>query len=177
MQRRLDMVRNHMEKNEIDACVFTSYHNVHYFSDFLYCYFGRPYAFIVTPKKTTSVSAGKDISCVFWSVMWYLLKRCVSAKSKTFMFLWCWTSRFQGCLSHALAAIEKWKGGALLTLVALTLTMLYLLPNGCQTVHSATDCKVYKGNGYGAWQNSLVHVFVGFFGLDTNTQYKFCPRN
>ncbi|XP_078363580.1 creatinase-like isoform X2 [Oculina patagonica] len=60
MQRRLDMIRHHMETNEIDACVFTSYHNIHYFSDFLYCYFGRPYAFIVTPTKAVSVSAGID---------------------------------------------------------------------------------------------------------------------
>lgn len=60
MQRRLDMIRRHMETNGIDACVFTSYHNIHYYSDFLYCYFGRPYALIVTPSKTTSVSAGID---------------------------------------------------------------------------------------------------------------------
>ena len=64
MQRRLDMVRRHMETNQLDACVFTSYHNIHYFSDFLYCYFGRPYAFIVTPDKTVSVSAGNVI--LFW---------------------------------------------------------------------------------------------------------------
>ena len=61
MQRRLQMIRHHMEANAIDACVFTSYHNVHYFSDFLYCYFGRPYAFIVTANKAMSVSAGKDV--------------------------------------------------------------------------------------------------------------------
>ena len=62
MQRRLYMIRHHMEANEIDACVFTSYHNVYYFSDFLYCYFGRPYAFIVTANKAMSVSAGEDVS-------------------------------------------------------------------------------------------------------------------
>ena len=65
MQRRLHMIRHHMEANEIDACVFTSYHNVHYFSDFLYCYFGRPYAFIVTANKAMSVSAGKDVLNTF----------------------------------------------------------------------------------------------------------------
>jgi len=68
MQRRLHMIRQHMEANEIDACVFTSYHNVHYFSDFLYCYFGRPYAFIVTANKAMSVSAGKDVSKWFCSI-------------------------------------------------------------------------------------------------------------
>ena len=59
MQRRVDMIRKHMEVDEIDACVFTSIHNVNYFSDFLYCSFGRPYAFIVTPEKTLTVSAGE----------------------------------------------------------------------------------------------------------------------
>jgi len=67
MQRRLQMIRHHMEANAIDACVFTSYHNVHYFSDFLYCYFGRPYAFIVTANKAMSVSAGKNVLKTFWN--------------------------------------------------------------------------------------------------------------
>lgn len=54
-----------MESNDRGACVFTSYHNIHYFSDFIFCYFGRPYAFIVTPTKTISVSTGKAISSLF----------------------------------------------------------------------------------------------------------------
>ena len=58
MQNRLDMLRSHMEKEQLDACVFTSYHNINYYSDFLYCYFGRPYAFVVTMDKAISVSAG-----------------------------------------------------------------------------------------------------------------------
>ena len=62
MERRLSLVRRHMESNGIDACVFTSYHNIAYFGDFLYCYFGRPYAFIVTAEKTLSVSAGTMLS-------------------------------------------------------------------------------------------------------------------
>ena len=70
MNRRLDMVRSHMESNDLDACVFTSYHNIHYFSDFLFYYFGRPYAFIVTPTKTISVSAGKAISSFFQVSLW-----------------------------------------------------------------------------------------------------------
>ena len=70
MNRRLDMVRSHMESNDLGACVFTSYHNIHYFSDFLFCCFGRPYAFIVTPTKTISVSAGKAISSFFQVSLW-----------------------------------------------------------------------------------------------------------
>ena len=71
MQRRLDMIRRHMETNGIDACVFTSYHNIHYYSDFLYCYFGRPYALIVTPSKTTSVSAGKLCCIIFFFSLFF----------------------------------------------------------------------------------------------------------
>ena len=71
MQRRLQLIRHHMEANAIDACVFTSYHNVHYFSDFLYCYFGRPYAFIVTANKAMSVSAGKDASNYYYKYYCY----------------------------------------------------------------------------------------------------------
>ena len=60
-----------METNGIDACVFTSYHNIHYYSDFLYCYFGRPYALIVTPSKTTSVSAGKLCCIIFFFSLFF----------------------------------------------------------------------------------------------------------
>ncbi|CAB4007427.1 M24 family metallopeptidase [Paramuricea clavata] len=60
MSRRHDMIRQHMERSGLDACVFTSYHNVFYFSDFLYCKFGRNYAYIVTPEKAISVSACVD---------------------------------------------------------------------------------------------------------------------
>lgn len=60
MQRRLDMLRVHMETNQLDACVFTSLHNIHYFSDFLYCQFGRQYGLVVTPTNSVSVSAGID---------------------------------------------------------------------------------------------------------------------
>lgn len=65
------MIRRHMETNGIDACVFTSYHNIHYYSDFLYCYFGRPYALIVTPSKTTSVSAGKLCCIIFFFSLFF----------------------------------------------------------------------------------------------------------
>ncbi|XP_070568871.1 creatinase-like [Ptychodera flava] len=60
MTRRIDVLRNHMEENGLVASLFTSYHNINYFSDFLYCSFGRPYALIVTMDKTVSVSANID---------------------------------------------------------------------------------------------------------------------
>ncbi len=60
MQRRQDAIRQHMADNNIDAALFTSYHCINYYSDFLYCYFGRRYGFVVTADKATSISAGID---------------------------------------------------------------------------------------------------------------------
>ena len=40
-QRRLTKLRAHMEKEGIGAVVLTSYHNINFYSGFLYCYFGR----------------------------------------------------------------------------------------------------------------------------------------
>ena len=60
MQRRADAIRGHMAKAGIDAALFTSYHNINYYSDFLYCYFGRRYGLVVTHDDLTSISAGID---------------------------------------------------------------------------------------------------------------------
>ncbi|XP_071510509.1 creatinase-like [Diadema antillarum] len=60
MSRRIDMVRGYMAENDIGGVLFTSMHNVNYFSDFLYCAFGRPYGLVVTQDKVTSISAGID---------------------------------------------------------------------------------------------------------------------
>ncbi len=60
MQRRQDAIRSHMAANGIDAALFTSYHNICYLSDFLYCYFGRRYGLVIDHKNATSISAGID---------------------------------------------------------------------------------------------------------------------
>ena len=60
MQRRLDGIRAHMAKAGIDAALFTSYHCVNYYSDFIYCQFGRRYGFLVDHDIATSISAGID---------------------------------------------------------------------------------------------------------------------
>ncbi len=60
MQRRQDAVRGVMREMKLDAALFTSYHNICYLSDFLFCYFGRRYGLIVDHNKATSVSAGID---------------------------------------------------------------------------------------------------------------------
>ena len=60
MNRRLGALRAHMAERQIDACLFTSYHNIHYFSDFLYCSFGRSYGLVVTQEGQTTISANID---------------------------------------------------------------------------------------------------------------------
>jgi len=60
MQGRQDRLRTAMAAEDVDACLFTSYHNIAYYSGWLYCYFGRKYGFVVTPDKATSISAGID---------------------------------------------------------------------------------------------------------------------
>ncbi|MBL8791268.1 MAG: aminopeptidase P family protein [Rhizobiales bacterium] len=60
MKRRQDNIRKHMAEAKIDAALFTSYHNICYYSDFMYCYFGRRYGLVVDHKGCTSISAGID---------------------------------------------------------------------------------------------------------------------
>ena len=60
MARRLARLRAHMAAHDIDAVLFTSMHNIHYFSDFLYCSFGRPYGLAVTPESATVIAANID---------------------------------------------------------------------------------------------------------------------
>jgi creatinase len=60
MDGRQARLRKLMEAKRIDACLFTSYHNICYFSGFLYCSFGRKYGFLVTDTIATTISAGID---------------------------------------------------------------------------------------------------------------------
>ena len=57
---RLAGLRDIMEMHDLDAVVLTSMHNVAYFSGFLYCSFGRPYACVVTKTDCVTISAGID---------------------------------------------------------------------------------------------------------------------
>jgi len=50
----------YMAEAKLDAVLLTSLHNVDYFSDFLYCSFGRRFGFVVTEKNAVSISAGID---------------------------------------------------------------------------------------------------------------------
>ena len=57
---RLSGLRARMAEAGVEACVFSSMHNIAYYSGFLYCAFGRPYALVVTPTESVTVSAGID---------------------------------------------------------------------------------------------------------------------
>ena len=59
-EARLAGLRAIMVDKGIDAVVLTSMHNVSYYSGFLYCAFGRPYAQVVTATETVTFSAGID---------------------------------------------------------------------------------------------------------------------
>ncbi|MFK8076783.1 MAG: aminopeptidase P family protein [Granulosicoccus sp.] len=58
--RRLTSLRSIMATRDVPAVVFTSMHNVSYYTGFLYCAFGRPYACVVTQEACTVVSANID---------------------------------------------------------------------------------------------------------------------
>jgi creatinase len=57
---RLDGLHDIMDLHGLDAVVLTSMHNVAYYTGFLYCSFGRPYAAVVTRGDCVTVSAGID---------------------------------------------------------------------------------------------------------------------
>ena len=59
-ERRLTNLRKHMADDGLDAVLFTSYHNINYYSDFLYTSFGRHYFLVVTQNDATTVSANID---------------------------------------------------------------------------------------------------------------------
>ena len=52
---RLEHLRDLMAVQGIDACLFTSMHNIAYYSGFLYCAFGRPYGLERVRQKWTPV--------------------------------------------------------------------------------------------------------------------------
>lgn len=60
-ERRLTALRQLMSGKGLRAVLLTSMHNVAYYSGFLYCSFGRPYACIVTETGCTTISANIDL--------------------------------------------------------------------------------------------------------------------
>ena len=59
-EARLAGLRARMADLGCEAAVLTSMHNVSYYSGFTYCAFGRPYALVVTPETSVTISAGID---------------------------------------------------------------------------------------------------------------------
>ena len=61
-ESRLGKLRALMSDSKVDAMLLTSMHNIAYYSGFLYCSFGRPYACVVTADRCTTISANIDLS-------------------------------------------------------------------------------------------------------------------
>jgi creatinase len=60
MERRVTALRKEMADTGVDAVLFTSYHNINYYSDFLFTSFGRNYALVITQDTNTTISANID---------------------------------------------------------------------------------------------------------------------
>ena len=60
MTGRLTRLRQQMAQSGIDVAIFTSYHSICYYSDFLYCSFGRSYGLVVDQQRSVSISANID---------------------------------------------------------------------------------------------------------------------
>ncbi|XP_072018162.1 creatinase-like [Amphiura filiformis] len=71
MNTRLSSLRNYMSKNGIEGALFTSYHNINYYADFMYCSWGRPYGLVVTHDDATTISALVD-----WAQPWRRANTC-----------------------------------------------------------------------------------------------------
>jgi len=59
-EARLAGLRGIMRAEGLQAAVLTSMHSIAYYSGFLYCSFGRPYALVVTATQSVTISAGID---------------------------------------------------------------------------------------------------------------------
>lgn len=59
-EARLTELRERMDAAGAQAAVFTSMHNIAYYSGFLYCAFGRAYGLVVTDTECVTISAGID---------------------------------------------------------------------------------------------------------------------
>jgi creatinase len=59
-EKRLKDLRKKISEKNLDAVILTSMQNIAYYSGFLYCSFGRPYACVVTEVKNIVISANID---------------------------------------------------------------------------------------------------------------------
>ncbi len=59
-EARIANLRAILAKENLEAGLFTSMHSIAYYSGFLYCAFGRPYACVVTEDRIVTISANID---------------------------------------------------------------------------------------------------------------------
>ena len=59
-ENRITKLRKKLDELKLDTAIFTSIHNINYYSDFLYCAFGRPYGLVVSMDKVVTISANID---------------------------------------------------------------------------------------------------------------------
>ncbi len=59
---RILKLRSIMDKKNFDTIILTSMHNIAYYTGFIYCSFGRPYACVITKNKISTISANIDAS-------------------------------------------------------------------------------------------------------------------
>ena len=59
-ERRLSGLRQIMADKQLDAVILNSYQNIKYYSDFLFTYFGRSYALVVTAEDSVTITANID---------------------------------------------------------------------------------------------------------------------
>jgi creatinase len=60
MDRRQNEMRAWMARCSVDAALFTSYHNICYYSGFLYCSFGRRFGLVLDQQRATTVTPAID---------------------------------------------------------------------------------------------------------------------
>ncbi len=60
MERRLAGVRGTMLELDLQAVLFSSYQNIDYYGDLVFCHFGRLYGLVVSHDTQTSISANID---------------------------------------------------------------------------------------------------------------------
>ncbi len=60
MESRLEKLRRSLAQQRVDVALFTSYHNINYYADFLYCAFGRSYGLVVDDASHTLISPSLD---------------------------------------------------------------------------------------------------------------------
>jgi creatinase len=60
MGRRQNQLRTHLAVTNIDAALFTSYHNITYYSGFVYCAFGRRFGLVVDAQSATTITPAID---------------------------------------------------------------------------------------------------------------------